>query len=160
MAVQAQGRCESTDHWRAQRLAHRTIDAVVSVSALTGIGFGGWVLVTKGTGSDLLGLGIIVLMTYWVMSLVMAYLQSRSCPGHYATVELQFTEDQLLISAPNHRAELQWPAISRWKENHHLFLLFLAPTRYFFVPKRYFSSQGDIEAVRRMLTERIPPSKR
>jgi hypothetical protein len=68
--------------------------------------------------------------------------------------------DETGIVADNEfgHATVPWSDYVKWKENDHLFLLYVSDPVFHIVPKRYFGGADDVEKLRQILKAQIGSS--
>jgi len=71
--------------------------------------------------------------------------------------EAKMTFDESGFSAANEFGSgiTPWSDYVRWKENDHLFLLYISDPLYHMVPKRMFSKTDDVDQLRQILLTNI-----
>jgi len=83
----------------------------------------------------------------------------RRTPSYQVESEALFTENFVSSSSELGKSELGWGYFVKWKEGPKSFLLYTSDLYFFFWPKRFFENETDIQAVRTLLSTRIPSKK-
>lgn len=75
--------------------------------------------------------------------------------------ETAFVASEAGLAASNEYAQgsKPWADFLKWKEGKHVFLLYLSDGMYQIVPKRFFSSDSDMDEFRRLLGKYVPRAK-
>lgn len=68
--------------------------------------------------------------------------------------KFEFTEDLIRTQTANSRGEIEWSAIRSFAEDKNMFLLYLAPAKFFPIPKRACTA-GQIDELRALFQQNI-----
>jgi hypothetical protein len=79
------------------------------------------------------------------------YKRARTSSKNFT---LDFDPDSIRSKGEHSISELKWTGVKRWAEDEKLFLIYLAKTRFFTVPKRCCTS-GQIEELRSLLQRNV-----
>jgi len=74
--------------------------------------------------------------------------QWKANPSLRSPHQIQLSSEGVVWSAGNARTEYRWNGFVSWREDEHSFYLFRSPMQPVVIPKRFFSSQGDIDEFR------------
>ena len=101
------------------------------------------------------GLGLFLTVYIWVFLLYRAYRQVKLSPNLQGTVRFQFDDAGFVAEASHTRVENKWTGIVKWKEGKHCFLVYTNPSMANIIPKRFFQSPPDVDAVRELFRTHI-----
>jgi hypothetical protein len=87
----------------------------------------------------------------WVAPFFSAHQQAKRSPNLQGTVSYPFNDLGYVSQAPHSRAEFKWSGLVKWKEGKHCFAIYMNPKIANIIPKRFFQSSSDVEAVRGFL---------
>ena len=100
--------------------------------------------------SALMGLAL-----YEVPRIQQRHAMSRN-PFVQGEITVSFQDDGVSTVYSAGKSQVEWRALSEFKETSRSFLLFFSPSKYTFIPKRVMS-QEEIDKVRGILQSHIPP---
>jgi hypothetical protein len=158
--VQIEGKYTFRDMWHGTYVACRKTLFVMIILGILSIGSGAFIAVSNwdagSAGLVLIGVGI-----FWIIYLpiIWAFRVSNSLkrtPNLQGIVRFRFEESGYAIEALHSQAEGKWEALVKWKEGKHAFLLYANPKIGTVVPKSFFRSAADVDAVRRLLETKLP----
>ena len=72
-------------------------------------------------------------------------------------VELEVTEDELVVSDRLTSSRLAWEVVLHWRELDDAFHIYTSAERFHVVPKRAFATQEMLTTLRRLLSDRVAP---
>lgn len=125
--------------------------AICGLGALAGFGAEGGL--TEQLPSILAG--IFVAVFPWLLVMYRGYRTFKTSPVMRGPVRYTFDDFGISIQAESARSDLKWPAILKWKEGKHAFVIYLNSRVGNIVPKRFFSSTAGVDLVRQMLRTNI-----
>lgn len=103
-----------------------------------------------------MGLSIAIALAGYEVPRVRRRRQFRSSLNAAGEITLVINESGIAGSFPNHKAQYEWQAFTRYRETELSILLFTSPESVgLWIPKRAASSQ-QIEELRRLLKKRLP----
>ena len=155
------------DYVRAQylhlrpRLAFKILGVLIVFAALWAI----WYSMSKG---GLIGPGWIdylffAAIVYLCLSFFV-YLPWKTRRTYRQQKSLQresrmmFDEAGIVVDNELGHATVPWSDYVKWKENDHLFLLYVSDPVFHVLPKRYFSGADEVEKLRQILQAKIGSS--
>jgi len=98
-----------------------------------------------------------------VFAIVASYLTARSylrnTPSAQGEHRYSFSEDRIDFTGQHSQGTLRWTALTRSWETRRSFLLYVDHSRGVVLPKRFFTSESDVEALRQLLRRRLPKSQ-
>ncbi len=103
----------------------------------------------------ILGVGI-ALIIYWPLVHLnwrLCYEETRSNDGEWS---LEFSDDLIRTHTNNSKSEVRWSAIRSFAEDKNMFLLYLAPAKFFPLPKRACTPE-EINDLRELFQRRVRP---
>ena len=158
MAIEAEGTFNVGDVWRGSLLASRKVMIFITVlgAAVIVFGVGGLVYEPQGEGSwSLILAGVFVWLFYWANLFYRSYRAVRKTPNLQGPVHFHFDDTGFSFDSLHVRAELKWGASVKWKESKSVFLVYQNPRLGNIIPKRFFSSHADVDAVRELLRAHV-----
>lgn len=158
---------EPQDYLRAQylhirpRLIFKVLGALIFLAAIWAVWYS-----FLGGGSDELSWSDSILPTaagYLVLHFFVylpwktrrIYRQQKSLQRE---VKMQFSGAGLSAENEVGRGLSPWSDYLKWKENEHLFLLYISDPFFHMIPKRLFKNSADIGQLRQLLLAKIGPS--
>jgi hypothetical protein len=105
----------------------------------------------------LFALGIFLIVYLWPFIYYRAWRQVRRTPNLQGIVRYEFGEDGYLMTAThsNSTADIKWISIAKWKEGKYSFVIFANANFGNLIPKRFFQSAADVDAVRGLLQTKV-----
>jgi YcxB-like protein len=85
---------------------------------------------------------------------IQQYTQGQ--PQLFDPKSLEFNEAGVVITSETTENRLRWPAIIKFAESEHLFLLYISEIMFHMVPKRAMAEAGQLEAFVAALTTHVP----
>lgn len=160
MAIQAEGQFEFADIWRGTLLASRKLLIWFPLGALViavWVLFGGLAGSVENPGRRA---GLIAVLLFWAVlpwasGAYSSYRILKRSPNLQGTVRFQFDEEGYRLEGPHASAEVKWAALVKWKEAKQTFLLYSNPRVGSVIPKRFFQSSADVDAVRSLLQTKV-----
>ena len=150
------------DVWRGARLVARKHFAIAYI--LTVVMWSIAVLLTV-TGAASLQVRVVFYVFplllvgyYWVTMFLQARLQAKGSPNLQGTVSYTFDNLGYVVEGVHARGEVKWSGLVKWKEGKHCFAIYTSPKIAHIIPKRFFRSPADVEAVRGFLQATGPSS--
>jgi YcxB-like protein len=102
-----------------------------------------------------LAAGVFFLVFFWRFMAYRSRATLKRSPSLQGVVRFQFDESGYQVEAVHARAEVKWAALVKWIESKNCFLLYQNPKIGSIVPKRFFQSAADLDAVRRLLQANV-----
>ena len=93
---------------------------------------------------------LLIRLNWWY-----CYTRTRSDSGHRNFV---FTDDFIRTETEYSRGEVDWPAIRSFKENAKVLLLYIAPAKFFVIPKRACSRE-QLDELQSLIVRHKTPAK-
>jgi hypothetical protein len=139
------------------QIAPRTPFALASIFLIFLFVLALWGMFLKGDSSRWLMLFLVLLLSSWFLRLPLAaartYRYRRALQREF---QLTVSANGLDFRNENGHITLPWSDYSKWKENETLYLLSPGDGMFFgMIPKRFFQSQGDVDAFRKMLEANV-----
>ena len=161
--IEVTGKLRPEDYVRAQYLHLRPRLAYKVLGALILIIFA-WAAWYTFIGSDdpfviadlLLPAGLIYIVFFFFVYIPWktrrAYKQQKALQRK---LSMRFEESGLSVHTEHSDGTTPWSDFLKWKENSHLFLVYLSDCLYFMIPKRMISGPDDVERIRQTLLTKI-----
>jgi hypothetical protein len=105
--------------------------------------------------AGLIAAGLVWAAFPWAAGAFGSYKTLKRSPNLRGTIRFQFDEEGYRLEGPHASAELKWAARVKWKEAKHTFLLYSNPRIASVIPKRFFQSPADVDAVRSLLQTKV-----
>jgi YcxB-like protein len=157
--LQLQFRFELSDYVHAQRL-HRQTSQVLFDFLLPACGaiifVAGMAMHRTGsyTGAAIEFIGGLFLLSFPILvRLNWRYCYRRTRPND-AEWNFEFSDDLIRTRTTNSRGEIEWSAIRSFAEDKNMFLLYLAPAKFFPIPKRACTPE-EINELRELFQRRV-----
>jgi len=151
MAIHAEGKFVVMDvlrgSWPVARKSILTVTIIGAVLLAEGVFLGreeGW-----QKWWYLFPLGVFLIVYMWPYLFYRARRQIKRSPNLQGIVQYDFGEAGYRMTASHSNADIKWSAIAKWKEGKHAFIIYANVN---FIPKRFFQSSADVDAVRGLLT--------
>ena len=143
------------DYVRAQRLhGNRNLIVVSLVGIIFLLASGAlFRLGNGGSGSAMAGAGVILVFYPWLIRLNWKYCYKRT-RSNDGECTFTFTDEHIHTRSSNARSDVEWSAVRRVAEDKHIFLLYLAPAKFFPIPKRACTPE-QIEELRQLFANRV-----
>ena len=120
MAIQAEGKFTTVDFWRGSRLLSRKSLAVVSICGLLILATATLTSLSDEQGWRgqlvVFGLGLLVLVYYWVAIFYRAHRRVTQSPNLRGTVRFEFDDSGFVIQSAHARSVCEWTGILKWRE--------------------------------------------
>jgi hypothetical protein len=162
MRIRAEGKFTLPDVWRGARLVARKHFALAY--SLTVVMWSIAVLLSV-TGAASLREQVVfyvfpVLLVgyYWVTMFLQARREAKESPNLQGTVSYTIDDLGYAVEAAHARAEVKWSGLVKWREGKHCFAIYTSPKVASIIPKRFFPSPADVDAVRGFLRVTGPSS--
>jgi len=159
VSIQAEGKFTLADVWRGARLASRrmlvstTLIGLLLLAALLFLGIFSpkflreqWLLIV---------LSVFWASYLWIFLLYSSYRTLKKSPNLQGTVRYQFDDSGYRLEALHTQAEVKWGAMVKWREGKYTFLFYSNPRIASVIPKRFFQSSADVDAVRNFLRTHV-----
>jgi hypothetical protein len=147
-AQRAHARRRRTERW-----------ALYGMQALAALAMGLGVFdLSRGAAQERGAFLLVMSLVWFTWFLSTDYLlarQYRATKALHGETFMDIAEDCIRSENVNGRAELSWSAIVDVLETKNLFMLYLQPTMFLFVPKRAFA-EPDLPAFRQILLSKVP----
>ncbi len=166
--ITLRGRITEKDYVRAQWLHLRprpVLAALGIVIAAAAICLSAWQIYSWGTGeleaADAAKLPTIVsiLAGYFAIIVPWRFRKSfRTARALHEPLEMEITDSGLFGYSQYGEARLPWKLFYRFKENHHVFLVYQSDALLHIIPKRLLEGPKAVEAVRGILKREIRPA--
>jgi hypothetical protein len=99
----------------------------------------------------------LLLPTYFILAILYrAKRQVKRSPNLQGTVQYNFDDDGFVMQTLHSKSEIKWTGITKWKEGKHSFIIYSNVNLGNIVPKRFFQSPSDVDAVRVFLQTKVP----
>ncbi|HEY3707253.1 MAG TPA: YcxB family protein [Terracidiphilus sp.] len=111
------------------------------------------------TGSAIEFIGSLFLLSFPIpvrLHWRYCYRRTRSNDGEW---NLDFSDDLIRTRTTNSRGEIEWSAIQSFAENKNMFLLYLAPAKFFPIPKRACTPE-EINELRALFQRQVTPASK
>lgn len=163
MPIEAEGLYTLTDVWRGTRLVWRKVLAIYSALGLiiiAGAGVLMWDDESKWKDQlPWMAVGLFLIAFFWIFGFYRSYRTKKGTPVLQGIVRFQFDDDGIHLTTPHSQADVKWPALIKWKEGKHTFLTYQTPKIANVIPKRFFRSPADVDAMRSLMRTHIQPKK-
>jgi hypothetical protein len=106
----------------------------------------------------LFALGIFLIVYMWPVIFYRSWRQIRKTPNLQGIVQYEFGEDGYRVNASHSTADVKWSAIAKWKEGKHAFIIYANSNFGSLIPKRFFQSSADVDALRGLLQTKTKKS--
>lgn len=151
---------ELSEHLDAARLyyAGTRLARVDKIVAVLLVGFGAFLVHAAGVQWwTLIWFPLAVLEWFNVLSLQPLQIRYtyRTNPKFRETYEVEFSDSGIRFKTENIDSTIAWDHYSQLLENERVFLLVYGRHMYSVIPKRAFSSQGDMAEFREMVGRHI-----
>ena len=100
-------------------------------------------------------LGIFLVVYWWPFIFYRARKQIKKSPNLQGTLQYDFDEDGYRMTASHSNSDVKWGAIAKWKEGKHAFIIWANVNFGSLIPKRFFQSAADVDAVRTLLQTKV-----
>jgi YcxB-like protein len=107
----------------------------------------------------LIEIGLLLIVTVWVSALYKGYRTWKTTPPLKGIIQYQFDDSGIRIETEMSKSEAKWSALTKWKESKRSFVLYAQSSIGHVIPKRFFSSNGDIDGVRELLRANVAAKK-
>jgi hypothetical protein len=162
VSIPAEGKFTVTDVWRGARLVARKQFAIVYILAVVMWSTAVLLTVTRAASLQVLVVFYVFPLPlvgyYWVTMFLQARLQAKGSPNLQCTVAYTFDNFGYAVEGVHARGEVKWSGLVKWKEGKHCFAVYTSPKIANIIPKRFFHSPADVEAVRGFLQSTRPSS--
>jgi YcxB-like protein len=155
VSIPAEGKLTIADAWRGARLVARKHFAIAYLLAVV---MWSIALLLTVTGAATLQERVVFYLFplfligyYWVTMFLQARLQAKGSPNLQGTVSYAFNDLGYVVEGVHARGEIKWSCLVKWKEGKHCFAIYTSPKIAHIIPKRFFQSPADVEAVRGFL---------
>jgi YcxB-like protein len=162
VSIPAEGKFTIADVWRGTSLVARKHFAIAYIVAVVMWSIA--VLLTV-TGAASLQERVafyvfppLLVGYYWVTMFFQARLQAKGSPNLQGTVSYTFDDLGYVVEGVHARGEVKWSGLVKWNEGKHCFAIYTSPKIANIIPKRFFQSPADVEAVRGFLQATGPSS--
>lgn len=162
--IELEGKLESDDYVRAVYLnmRPRRVYAILGFLVLGAFLWAAWYSFF-GNGASKGGLtnyGFLAVTAYLVLYFFVyvpwktrrTFRQQKSLQRR---ITWNFDDSGLGIESETGQGRIPWADIHKWKENDHLYLLYVSDALYYMIPKRLFSSTDDVGSVRTLLLSQV-----
>lgn len=162
--IRATGTYSEDDLWAATETHTDSPSMAWNIVRVCGVLLLLWGALIVFGGAVIHGTVLIALGVFWLFGLKLycfwftkrVFLRT---PSYQVASESLFTEDSLISSSELGKSELRWGCFVKWKEGPKSFLLYTSDVYFFFWPKHFFESEADVQALRTLLSTRIPSKK-
>jgi hypothetical protein len=103
----------------------------------------------------LFAIGIVLIVYMWPFLYYRARRQIKRTPNLQGVIRYDFGEDGYRMTAMHSAGEVKWSAIAKWKEVKNSFVIYANANIGSIVPKRFFQSPADVDAVRALLQAKV-----
>jgi YcxB-like protein len=162
MSIRAEGKFTIADVWRGGRVVARKHFAIASILAIVMWAIAVLLSVTGAASlQEQVAFYIFPLLLvgyYWVPTFLQARRQAKGSPNLQGTVSYTFDDLGYVAEAAHARVEVKWSGLVKWKEGKHCFAIYTSPKIASIIPKRFFQSPADVNAVRGFLRAAGPSS--
>jgi YcxB-like protein len=164
MPIEAEGLFTLSDVWRGTRFVWRKVLAIYSVLGLMIIA-GAGVLIWHDEAKwkeqlPWIAVGLFVIAYFWIFAFYRSYRTKRGSPVLQGLVRYQFDDDGIRLVTPHSQADVKWPAFIKWTEGKYTLLTYQTPKIGNMIPKRFFQSPADVDAVRALMRTHIRAMKK
>lgn len=159
MMIKAEGQFTTRDIWRGSRQHSRRGQKICSFVGLVMLVVATCLSITTPKGWQpqvpLFALGL-----FWILwcPLFVALGSRRTVkrsPNLQGTIRYRFSETGYEVEAAHSRSEVKWTALAKQKEGKHEFLFYTSPKIAQIIPKRFFQTAAEIEALRSFLERNV-----
>lgn len=155
MSIEAEGKFTFTDIWRGGRLVASRHFATSYILAVV---MWSLAVLLSVTGAAPLQEQVVFYVSplllvgyYWVTMFLQARGQAKGNPNLQGTVSYTFDDLGYVAEGAHVRGEIKWSGLVKWKEGKHCFAIYTSPKIASIIPKRFFQSPADVDAVRGFL---------
>ena len=165
--IELEGRLEPRDYVRAQYLTMRPrrIFVIAGLVVLAAFSWALWYSFFGGGASKrgiidylMLAAAAYLIFNFSVYVPWRARKTFRQQKSMQREIRWRFADTGVSIELEQSHGEVPWSDFLKWKENDHLFLLYVSDPLFYMLPKRLFESAGDVDGLREMLRSYIGPS--
>jgi len=154
MAIHAEGKFVVMDVLRGSRPVARK--SILSLTIIGAVLLAEGVFLGREEGWQkwwyLFPLGVFLIVYMWPYLFYRARRQIKRSPNLQGIVQYDFDEAGYRMTASHSNADIKWSAIAKWKEGKHAFIIYANVNFGNLIPKRFFQSSADVDAVRGLLT--------
>jgi hypothetical protein len=163
MTIQAEGTFTARDIAQGNWTHSRRISALLLLASLLAFA-GGMFLSIKNGGRwrdqvVLLASGLFLLAYSWAYSWPVLLYRARHRiarrPNVQGIFRYEFGDDGWSLAVPNAMSEIKWTGVSKWVEGSHSFVIYVDANSGTVIPKRFFQSPADVDAVRVLLQTKV-----
>ena len=162
VSIPAEGEFTVADAWRGARLVARKHFAIAYSLAVVMWSIAVLLTVTGVASLQVLFafyvFPVLLVGYYWVTMFLQARLQAKGSPNLQGTVSYTFDDVGYVVEGVHARGEIKWSGLVKWKEGKHCFAIYTSPKIANVIPKRFFRSPADVEAMRGFLQATGPSS--
>jgi len=155
VAIQAEGSFTASDVAHGNWAYSRTSSVLLLFATLLALGGGVFLTITDGRRwldyVVLYAAGSYLLAYSWPGRLYRARRRIARSPNLQGIFRYEFDDDGWGVVTPNATWEMKWAGMRKWEEGRHSFVLYSDANRGTIIPKRFFQSPADVEAVRALL---------
>ncbi|MFZ0886217.1 MAG: YcxB family protein [Candidatus Acidiferrales bacterium] len=163
MPIHAEGQYSLADVWRGNRLNSWKLLTIYSVIGVLILPLAVLASLHDEAGWKdqwpLFAAGLFFLSWAWIVVFYRSYRLKTGSPNLKGLVRYEFDESGIQCTALHSQSEVRWPAILKWKEGEDTILMYHAPKLANIIPKRFFQSPGDVDALRNLLRTNVQPKK-
>ncbi len=158
MANTVSGRITPAIYLQAQQLhrARAVKIAYLCCAALALVGVAGIALGYRW-GLMVFAAGIGGLLGQWIAERFYIPYKVKKLHGQYKDLSSEFTmtwdAQYLQGQGPSGRSQRLWSNYCKWKEDRHVFLLYIADNLYEMMPKAWFADAAEIDDFRRCASQ-------
>ena len=103
-----------------------------------------------------IGLYLVLYPLVFRRRLRRCYVRTRVGSGECT---LNFSDELIAAEQAHAKSQIQWGAVSKFSEDTKSFLIYLAPAKFFYIPKR-FCSDIQLTQLREMVARNITPTSK